>query len=161
MATPLSRSQIHPSNPLRPQLRWAWFFLGLALLWSCVAVALLVGYHVAEPSGVTSITTNGHTYFGNPPALSLFERDPVSFVTVSVTLGAGLLVAMIDLVVRSLQRTSRSGTAAIVAGALVVLVSLFGLLIGLAGVGVVGALLIASGVSSRRQSVEQSARFFE
>ncbi len=112
---------------------------------------MLLGYHVGEPSGMTSITTNGHTYYGNPPARSLFERDPVSFATVSGPLGAGLLVATSDMVARSLQRTSRSGTAAIVAGAVVVLISLFGLLIGLAGVGVVGVFLIASGVTSRRQ----------
>ncbi|MHB1087864.1 MAG: hypothetical protein ACYC19_03755 [Acidimicrobiales bacterium] len=151
MTTP--PAQAEHSNLLRSHLRWSWLFLGVALLWSGVAVAMLLGYHVPEPLGMTAITTNGHTYYGNPPALTLFERDPVSFVTVSIILGAGLLVATADLIVRSARRTPRAGTAAIVAGAIVVLISLFGLLIGVAGVGVVGALLIASGVSSIRQSV--------
>ncbi|MHB1208199.1 MAG: hypothetical protein ACYC1I_00650 [Acidimicrobiales bacterium] len=151
----MKSSSVHSqqSNPLRVRLRWSWFFLVLALLWSGVAVGILLGYHVPEVPGMTSITTNGHTYYGNPPALTLFERDPVSFVTVSITLGAGLLVATIDLIASSMQRITRSGTAAVVSGAIVLLISLFGLLVGVAGVGVVGIFLIASGISTRHQSV--------
>jgi len=51
---------------------------------------------------------------------------------------------------RSVQRSSRTGTLAIVAGGAVVLVSLFGLLVGLVGVGVVGVLLIFSGLAGGR-----------
>jgi hypothetical protein len=143
-------------TPMRPSLRRPWLFLGLALLWSVVAVVVLLSYHTPEPVGALSVTTNGHTYFGNPPALTLFERDPVSFLVVIITLGAGILVSTIDLVLRFVQRTSRTGILAIVAGAAVVLVSLFGLLVGLAGVGVVGALLIFSGLPSRHQGVKAS-----
>lgn len=151
----MKRSSIHSQRcrPLRVGLRWSLVFLVLALLWSCAAVGMLLGYHTPEALGMTSITTNGHTYYGNPPALTLFERDPVSFVAVSITLGVGVLVATIDLVARSMQHVARSGTAVIVAGALVLLVSLFGLLVGVVGVGVVGVLLIASGVNSKQQSV--------
>ena len=85
------------------------------------------------------MTINGDTYVGNPPALTLFQRDTVSFVTVIIVLGAGLLAATVDLVMRYLQHSTRAGTLAIVAGGAVVLVSLFGSLVGLAaGVGVVG-----------------------
>lgn len=136
---------------MHPTFRRSWIVLGLALLWSGVAIAVLLGYHVPEPHGMTSITTNGHTYVGDPPALTLSQRDPVSFVTSAVTLGAGLLVGLIDLSARHIQRTSRLGIGAIVAGAAVLLVSLFGLLLGLLGVGVVGGLLIVSGLPQRRR----------
>ena len=139
--------------PRRLVPRRSWFLMGLALLRSGVAVGVLLGYHVPEPLGMTSITTNGHTYVGNPPALTLFQRDPVSFVTIAVTLGAGLLVGLIDLIVRSKRRSDRVGAAVIFAGAIVLLVSLFGLLLGVLGVGVVGVLLIASGLPSRRRNV--------
>jgi uncharacterized membrane protein len=139
-----------PPTPTRPSFRRPWLVLGLALLWSVVAVAVLLGYHTPEPAGVLSVTTNGHTYAGNPPALTLFQRDPASFATIVIVLGAGLLVSTIDLVMRFVQRTSRRGMAAVVAGSAVVVVSLFGLLVGLPGVGLVGALLIYSGLPPRR-----------
>lgn len=125
--------------------------LASALLWSGFAVAVLLGYHLPEPSGVTSITTGGHTYVGSPPALTLFQRDPVSFVMIVVTLSAGLLIGFTDLIARCIQRTSRIGSAAIAAGAAVMLVSLFGLLLGVLGVGVVGGLLIVSGLPQSRR----------
>jgi hypothetical protein len=141
-------TQAESSARSRPTLRWQRLFLVLALLWSFVAVAMLLRYHVPEPQGVLSVTINGHTYVGNPPALTLFQRDTVSFVTVIIVLGAGLLAATIDLVMRFLQHSTRIGTLAIVAGGAVVLVSIFGSLVGLAGVGVVGLLLIFSGLAS-------------
>ena len=139
---------------MRPVFVRSWLLIVLAVLWSGVAVAVLLEYHVPEPLGMTSITTNGHTYVGDPPALTLFERDPVSFVTIAVTLGMGLLVGLIDLIVRSNQHNARVGLVAIVGGSLVLLVSLFGLLLGLLGVGVVGILLIASGLPQRRSVVD-------
>jgi hypothetical protein len=144
---------------VRPSFRRQWLFLGLALSWSVVAVAVLLGHHTREPVGVLGVTINGHTYLGNPPALTLLERDPVSFVTVVSAVGAGLLAATIDLVMRYVQRSTRTGTLAIVAGGAVVLVSSFGLLLGLAGVGVVGVLLISPGLAPGRQrSSEVDAR---
>jgi uncharacterized membrane protein YhaH (DUF805 family) len=139
---------------VRPSFRRQCLFLGLAFLWSVVAVAVLLGYHTPEPLGVLGATINGHTYLGNPPALTLFERDPVSFVTVTVVLGAGLLVSTADLVTRRVHHTSRTGTVAMAAGSAVVILSLLGLLVGLAGVGVVGALLIFSGLPARRQGMK-------
>jgi hypothetical protein len=136
---------------VRPVFVRSWLLIGLAVLWSGVAVAVLLRYHIPEPLGMTSITTNGHTYTGDPPALTLLQRDPVSFVTIAVTLGAGLFVGLIDLILRFNRSTARVGVGAIVAGSLVLLVSLFGLLPGLLGVGVVGIFLIASGLPQRRR----------
>jgi hypothetical protein len=140
-----------PTTSAPPTFGRSWILLGLALLWSGVTVAVLLGYHVPEPLGMTSITTNGHTYLGDPPALTLFQRDPVSFAIITGTLGAGLLVALLDLIVRCMQRSPRFGNVAIGAGGVVLLISLFGLLLGLLGVGVAGGLLIASGFPQKRR----------
>jgi hypothetical protein len=125
-------------------------FLGLAIAWSAVAVVVLLSYHVAEPLGMKSITTNGHTYFGNPPALTLFQRDPVSFVIIVLVLGVGVLASTVDMAIRVGQRTTRAGGVAIGAGVLVFLISFFGLLVGVASIGVVGILLVLSGLPARR-----------
>lgn len=130
----------------RPSFRRSWMFLGVAVVWATLAMIALSRYHVSEPRGVTSITTNGHTYVGDPPALTLFERDPVSFAVIAVTLGVGCLASLLDVAVRTIQRAPRRGVFSMVAGLAVVLVSLSGLLVGVAGVGVVGALLVASGL---------------
>ena len=130
-------------------LRGAWIFFGLAVAWAAIAVVALASYHVAEPAGVLSITTNGHTYFGHPPALSMYESDPISFFTIVITLGAGLVVGGVDLAVRTVRKSGRMGVASVVAGSVLILVSVLGLLFGLLGIGVVGVLLIFSGHSGR------------
>src|ERR1019366_995560 len=136
-----------------PTIRRSCVFIGLALLWSVVAVAVLLGHHIAEPIGVLSLTTNGHTYFGNPPSLTLFQRDPISFINVVIVLVVGLVASMIDLVVRIVRHSQRPGTVAVIAGVAVVLFSLFGLLWGLASIGLVGVLLVFSGLPTRRKNV--------
>lgn len=113
----------------------------------------MVRYHSPEPVGMTSITTNGHTYVGNPPALTLFERDSVAFSSMVVVMGAGLLVATLDLALRTLRPSRRPGVAAVIAGGVVALFSLFGLLLGVASLGVIGALLVLSGLAAKRSSV--------
>lgn len=142
-----------PAVSVLPTFWRSWLLLAFAFLWSGIAFAVLLGYHVPETIGMTSITTNGHTYVGNPPALTLFQRDSVSFVIIAVTLGAGLLISLTDLIVRSSQRASRFGNGAFAAGGAVLLMSLFGLVIGLVGVGVAGGLLIASGFPQKRKAL--------
>lgn len=125
-------------------------FLCLAIAWSVVAVVVLLSYHVAEPLGMKSITTNGHTYFGNPPALTLYQRDHVSFVIIALVLGVGVLASSVDMAIRVGQHAIRAGGVAIGAGVLVFLVSFFGLLVGIASIGVVGILLVLSGLPAWR-----------
>jgi hypothetical protein len=107
-------------------------------------------YHINEPSTITAITTNGHTYYGDPPALTLLERDPVSFSIITIALGLGLFVALVDLEVRRRRNLSGYGVGAVFAGIAMILFSLLGLLWGLASVGVDGALLILAGLILRR-----------
>ncbi len=101
-------------------------------------------------SGMTRITTNGHTYYGDPPALTLLERDPVSFSIITIALGLGLLVALVDLEVRRIRDLSGYGVGAVFAGIGMIVFSLLGLLWGLATVGVDGALVVLAGLILRR-----------
>ncbi len=142
-----------PQRALLPDV-----LLGLALLWAILVVVILARYHVPEPLGATAVTTNGHTYFGNPPALTLPESDPFSFAVITVTMGLGIVVAIGDLVVRKMRNITGWGNGAVVAGVVVILMSVFGLLWGLASVGVDGALLILSGMPtvSRSQADENN-----
>lgn len=132
-----------------------WIYLAMAFAWSAVAVGVCLGYHLPESSGVLSVTTNGHTYTGHPPALTLFQRDPVSFATIAIVLSAGLAVATIDLVVRAVQHTNRVSGGAVAAGAMIILFSFFGLLLGVASLGVVGLLLIFSGLPIKQKSAKR------
>jgi hypothetical protein len=125
-------------------LRWVW--LGLAFAWVVVAVGVIYGYHIAEPKGVLSVNTGRHTYWGNPPALTLHERDPISFEIGLGFMGAVLIVGLVDLSVRTRRGMTRAGAGAIAAGALLVLYSLFGLVVGLLAIGSAGALVVLSGL---------------
>lgn len=146
-------------SPLKKPLRAALpdVFLGLALLWAIVVVVILARYHVPEPLGATSVITNGHTYYGNPPALTLPESDPVSFAVITITMGLGVVVGIGDLVVRKLRRVTGWGHGAVVAGIVVILMSVFGLLLGLASIGVDGALIILSGMPSVSRNSEDNS----
>lgn len=124
--------------------RKASIFVGLAFIWSMVTLILLLRYHIDEPLGTTSVSLNGHNYFGNPPALTLLQRDPVSFTIVVGVLIAGLLISVSDLVLRILFHAERRGKTALVTGSSMVVFSLFGLVWGLASVGIVGLLIFFS-----------------
>ncbi|HEY5093280.1 MAG TPA: hypothetical protein VII60_08435 [Acidimicrobiales bacterium] len=134
-----------------------WLLLLLATLWTLIIVVVVFWYHVAEPIGVLSITVNGHTYTGNPPALTLFEKDGVSSLTIVIVPLVGLLVGAASLEVRTRRRTSAQGAAALIVGACLALFSLFGLLWGVASIGVVGALVILSARSLKTVHADELA----
>lgn len=121
-----------------------WLLLLLATLWTLVIVVVVFWYHVAEPKGILSITVNGHTYTGNPPALTLFESDAVSAIDIVIAPAIGLLVGAASLEVRSRRRSSAPWAVALIVGGCVALFSLFGLLWGVASIGVVGVLVLLS-----------------
>ncbi len=108
-------------------------------------MALVVfNYHIPEPIGELSITVNGHTYVGTPPALTLFERDIPSALMIAIVPFVGLLVGAIDLGVRTKFQRRGRGLAALIAGSGIALFSIFGLLWGVASLGFVGALVALS-----------------
>jgi hypothetical protein len=122
----------------------------MAIGWAVITVLVLTHYHVNQPLGEKSVTTNGHTYYGNPPALTLRQSDPISFLIIMIALILGTTAATVDLVLRRLKRSRGWATGAVVAGANMIVFSLFGLLLGLASMGVVGALLVLAGSMARR-----------
>jgi hypothetical protein len=135
--------------PLKTELesqsvRRHWLLLLLAALWTLLIVVVVFMYHIAEPSGVLGITINGHTYAGNPPALTLFERDAVGARNIVAAPLIGLLVGAASLQRRTRRGTSTPSVLATVVGAFLALFSLFGLLWGVASIGAVAVLVILS-----------------
>jgi hypothetical protein len=145
----IKRNVSNPQVGVEPTLTSRWILLITAFVWAILAIFVQVDYHINEPLGIKSITTNGHTYFGNPPALTLFQRDPVSLYIIAIVLGVGIFVSAIDLIARTHQRSTRAGVVAIGAGVFICLFSLFGLQVGVASIGVAGALVILSGLPRR------------
>lgn len=114
----------------------------IAALWAFVCLVAAVVYHINEPTGVLSVTYDGRTYTGNPPATTLFERDRMLVFIMAVVVAVAILIAFIDVAVRGRRNVASVGIATAITGAVLVAFSLFGLLWGLASVGVVGLLLI-------------------
>ncbi len=119
--------------------RWP---VALAATWALLWLGVAFAYHINEPSGVQSITVNGQTYVGSPPALSLFERDNFSVLLATVLVTVAILVTFLDVSRRRRRADANPGPASVVAGSLLVAYSLLGLLWGLLSIGVVGLLLI-------------------
>jgi hypothetical protein len=136
-----SRATLDPRSA-----RTRWICLLAALCWIGVAIGVIFFHHVLEPIGVKEITINGHSYYGDPPALTLFQSDQVSAVFIMLVPMLAVFVGFVELLIRTVGRNTSLGAAAIAAGGLTCVVSLFGLLYGLASVGVIGALVILSGL---------------
>lgn len=131
--------------------------LGGAVLWSLVWIVVAFGYHINEPAGVLSITINNTTYAGNPPALSLFQRDPLSIYLALAVVCAALAFSVVDALGLARRAPGERSIVAAVAGALLVAFSLFGLLWGLLSIGVVGVLLVISSRPGYRTPPAQPA----
>jgi len=91
-------------------------------------------------------TTGGRAFVGNPPALTLYEKGGVIWEINLFLIGLVLVSGAIDLLVRTIRRWTGPGVLAMVAGALLVVYSLFGLIYGLLGIGTIGILVILVGI---------------
>jgi hypothetical protein len=87
------------------------------------------------PSDVLTVTTGGRTFAGNPPALTLYERNGAIWEIALFLIGLVLMAGLADLLFRAGRRITGPGLSAMVAGGLLVLYSLFGLIYGLLGIG--------------------------
>lgn len=126
--------------PVAPQ----WIFLALAAAWAVVSMIVVTRYHLNQPRGETSVTINGQTYRGSPPSLTLAQSKPGLYRTLLVALVAALALGVGDFLLRVTHQQRRPGYGAIGAGGLIALFSLFGLLWGVASLGVVGVLIVLS-----------------
>ena len=132
-----------------------WVFLVLAALWMLVVVVVVATYHLSAgpPTIWKSVCPTPDrcvNYFTHPRALSLLERDPVSGAFVLGAMAVGVLVGFADAMMAARSRQGSSGVASIIAGVLVVLFSMFGLLYGIASIGLVGLLIVLSGLEGRK-----------
>lgn len=132
---------------MRPFSRW--WSLAAAWLWAGVWVLVVFEYRIKQPAGELSVDVDGHTYYGHPPTLTIFERDPVSVHLALAIVGAALLVSSIEALVLSLRRSPGRGVVSLLSGVLVGIYSLFGLFWGLASIGVIGGLLFITGLRGR------------
>ncbi len=126
-------------------MTWRGLFLAAAWLWAGAAVAFYDGYHFARPSSPWA-EYNGHTFYTHPPAQTLAQGDHASAEIVTIALCLAVGIGTLDLVVRLVRRMTAPGVAAFSAGGLLMLFSLFGLVLGLAGIGTAGLLVILSGL---------------
>jgi hypothetical protein len=130
-------------------LTWRWILLALATLWGVGVALFIFGYHINEPRAVLTVTTGGRTFAGNPPALTLHERDGAIWEIALFLIGLVLMAGLADLLFRAGRRITGPGLLAVIAGGLLVLYSLFGLIYGLLGIGTIGILVILVGLPMR------------
>jgi uncharacterized membrane protein YhaH (DUF805 family) len=119
--------------------RWP---LVVATAWASIWLEVAVNYHINQPVGELGITIDGHTYTGNPPALTLYESEGSWVLIMTAIIVGVILVAAIDVTVRRRRKYGGTGYASAIVGVVLLTFSRFGLLWGLASFGVLGLLLI-------------------
>lgn len=132
-------------------------FLAIASVWALGVASFIIGYHIDEPHGVLTISVGGRTYAGNPPALTLYQKDGVIWEIALLMVGLVIGLGAADLLFRTVRRLAVPGFVAIVAGGLLVAYSLFGLVYGLLGVGTIGVFVILAGLPMKPSQVEDGA----
>jgi len=111
-------------------LRRRWLAWALGVAWSVLTLVVIMNYHVGAGTGNADIT--------------LYQKDHFLFWEFFWGLCALLAVAATDLALRTKKRSARAGVPSQVLGAGVALFSLFGLLYGVASLGVVAGLVALS-----------------
>lgn len=145
-----TRAEMAGRMPLRRRsVIGRWMCLAVALLWALGFALFVFRFHLDEPHGVLTVSTGGHTFVGDPPALTLYQRDgPIWLAAISLV-GLVLGCGVTDLASRTLRQRGALGVVAIVAGCLLFAYSLFGLVYGLLGIGTIAVLVILSGLPVR------------
>ena len=121
--TPTPRAA--PSVAWRIARRRRWALLAFAAVWTVVVTVVVWRYHIDEPKGELGVTINGVTYSGNPPALTLRERDATAAMLLVVVPSAAVVVGVLESLVRSRDERPGIGVAAVTAGGCVIVFSLF------------------------------------
>jgi hypothetical protein len=139
---------------------WRWVTLSLGALWAVGVGLFIFGYHINEPVGELSVTTGGRTYVGNPPALSLYEKDGATWEIVLLLIGLVFVAGVTDLLIRTIRQSTGLGVLSMAGGGILILYSLFGLIYGLLGIGTLGILVVLVGLpmkSDHRAEPESGA----
>jgi hypothetical protein len=136
---PHLRRRVRSDTPLlASSLRWRWICVATAALWTIIIAIVVFRYHVGNLDGTTGSLVI-------PVDATLYEHGQGAAMFIILAPACAVAVGLFDLVARTRQRRGAPGVAAIAIGGCVTAFSLFGLLWGLASVGVVGALIVLSG----------------
>ncbi len=121
-----------------PPSFWArWACLAFATLWGAAAMLVVLNLHV-DPD-------NQRTMEGQLVMHTVYVRDPGLWLANFLGIGAVIVVAAVELAVRTRRNSDRPGLCAIVMGSLLCVYSLFGWVYGVAAVAPIGAMVIVSG----------------
>jgi hypothetical protein len=127
-----------------------WLCLVVGVLWGLAALLVVLCLHV-NPDNLRDV--HGQSVFR-----TVYARDPGLWVANFVGIGSAIVLAAVELAVRTQRKSRTPGVVAIVLGALLCVYSLFGLLYGIAAVAPIGVMLIASGRAMARRGVTAKVR---
>ena len=101
-----------------------WACLAIALFWGTLGILVVLNLHV-DPDNQRNIA-------GQLVMRTVYARDPGLWVANFVGVGSAIVVAAVELALRTRRRSARPGPVAFVVGSFLCLYSLFGLLYGVA-----------------------------
>jgi hypothetical protein len=127
-----------------------WLCLVVGVLWGLAALLVVLRLHV-NPNNLRDV-------HGQPVFRTVYARDPGLWVANFVGIGTAIVLAAVELAVRTQRKSKGPGVVAIALGALLCLYSLFGLLYGIAAVAPIGVMLIVSGRGMARRRVTAEVR---
>ena len=131
--------------------------MAIASIWACGVATFIFGYHINEPQGELTVNVGGRTYVGNPPALTLYQKDRVIWEIALFIVGFVILLGSADLLFRTIRQLTSPGIVALVAGGLLIAYSLFGLVYGVLGLGAIGVWMIMAGLPMKPGKVKDGA----
>ncbi len=120
-----------------------WACLAIALFWGTLGILVVLNLHV-DPDNQRNIA-------GQLVMHTVYVRDPGLWVANFVGVGSAIVVAAVELALRTRRRSARPGPVAFVVGSFLCLYSLFGLLYGVAAIAPIGVMVIVSGLPVARQ----------
>ena len=121
-----------------------WACLAFGTLWAILAMLVILNLHV-NPEDLRNIESQ-------PVMHTVYARDSGLWLANFLTIGSAIVVAAVELAIRTRHKSDRPGVIAFVLGSTLCAYSLFGWLYGLAAIAPIGVMVIVSGVSVSRQT---------
>ena len=134
------------------RLDWCVGWLIAAFAWALMTTCVIAAYHVQGFTTGSSVT--------------LLQKDRFLFTIAIGAVWFTVLAGIVDLTVRSWRKSASLGVFSLITGSLLVLYSLFGLVFGVLGIGLVGVFVMLSarplpapgGSPSKTQSFGQAVK---